>query len=339
MPQLRQSIITGDWVVIAPERAKRPDEYHRPADSIKREAAGPECVFCPESEAYQKLRLKDFESERIYIVPNKFPAFLEDKGGLSQRSYEQENFYRAKGSIGGHDVIIIKDHTKGLLELDVATLEEMFSMIAKRYQYFAGKNVEYPMAIYNHGPEAGASIVHPHAQLFASPIVPNIVGRELETTKKYYELNGACAFCDLVTHELKNKIRLIGENQDYLVFTFYAARFPFESWVVPKVHQSRFENEPPAKMHSLAQILGDVFPKYNKILRDPPLNFFLHSIPNSIESADYYHWHLEIAPRVAMYGGYELGSGVVIDVMNPEDAAIYLMGGEPAPPAGRPESK
>lgn len=330
MPQLRQSVITGDWVIIAPERAKRPDEYHRPKDAEK-PAPEKACVFCPNSEAYQKIRLKQYESELIYVIPNKFPAYIDDGKDQSYPSYIEEAFYRAKVADGGHDVIVIKDHDKGLLELDQQTLTELFTMIQKRYRYYADQGVEYPMAIYNHGPESGASIVHPHAQIFASPMIPNIIAKELDTTQAYFDLNGTCAFCDLIGHEMKQGIRMIGENQDFVAFTFYAARYPFEAWVMPKIHNSRFDDEPSGKIESLSNILHDVFGKYNKLLKDPPLNFFIHSIPNSTTTADYYHWHLEIAPRITSYGGYEMGSGVIIDVMNPEDAATYLMGGEPAP--------
>jgi UDPglucose--hexose-1-phosphate uridylyltransferase len=118
---------------------------------------------------------------------------------------------------------------------------------------------------------------------------------------------------------------VIFENKDFIAFTFYAARFPFEIWIMPKVHESRYENEPKIKYSSLAECLIDVFGKLNKTLNDPPVNFYIHNLPNTIQETDYYHWHIEIAPRVSGYGGYEMGSGNIINVVSPEQCAKYLL--------------
>lgn len=325
MPQLRQNIITGDWVVIAPERAKRPDEYIT-ADTIKYQSKT-ECVFCDNFEPY-KQSYKKFETKNIYVTPNKYPAFIEDESKFSSRSYKvEEDFYRAKKSIGGHDVVVIKDHDCDLLTFSETIIYEMFEVFKKRYIYFREncKNA-YTMAIYNHGSTAGASIEHPHAQIFSSNIIPNIISREIQTTQRYFDNNGECIFCKLLIHEKKQKIRVLYENKDYLAFTVFAARFPFEIWVFPKKHRSRFEDIPNSEIATLAKCLKDVFEKLNKTLNDPPLNFFIHSIPNTVSETEYYHWHIEIAPRLAKYGGYELGSGNIIDVIAPELAAKYLRG-------------
>lgn len=322
MPQLRQNIITGEWVVIAPERAKRPDEYVTAA-TVRRQAKA-ECVFCLNKPEYQK-RLEDFETKNIYTVPNKFPAFVEIEDHCSSRSHKIEgDFYRVRPSTGGHDVVVVKDHDIDLPNFSQEIWEEMLEVFKMRYQYFARKGVIYTMPIYNHGPEAGASIEHPHAQIFASNIIPNIPSRELHHTQEYFDRNGQCVFCKLLEHEKKFKIRIIAENKKFLAFTFYAARFPFEIWILPKHHQDRFENEKEATYRDLAEILRIILGKLNKALNDPPINIFWHSLPNTIKSADYYHWHIEIAPRVQGYGGFELGAGTIIDVISPEKAAEYL---------------
>lgn len=325
MPQLRQNIITGEWVVMAPERAKRPNDYIT-ADTVKYQSKT-ECNFCVEKNQVYAESIKKYETDRIYVVPNKFPAFVEN-GKEEVRSYKvEDDFYRARPSTGGHDVVVIKDHDLDLPKFTKSIWIDLLEVFKTRYQYFdQEKNVAYTMPIYNHGREAGASIEHPHAQIFASNIIPNIITHELHHTEKYFEHNGACIFCDLIAHEKKFKQRILFENKDFIAFTFYAARFPFEVWILPKIHQSRFENEPSKKFAALADCLMDIFSRLNKTLNDPPVNLFIHNLPNTMTETDYYHWHIEIAPRITGYGGFEMGSDTIIDVFSPEIAAKFLRG-------------
>lgn len=324
MPQLRQNIITGDWVIIAPERAKRPNDFIT-ADTVKHQSRE-NCIFCEHNKEYDN-RIKKYDTKNTWIIPNKFPAFLENHCDVSPRSFKVENdFFRARPATGGHDVVVVRDHDRDLPFFSKSTWLDLLETFSERYKYFdKSVGVEYTMPIYNHGKEAGASIEHPHAQIFASNIIPNIISREIHHTEKYLEHNGTCAFCDLIIHEKKFQKRIIFENSDFIAFTFYAARFPFEIWILPKSHESRFENEPKYKYNTLADALIDVFSKLNNTLNDPPVNFFIHSAPNTITETEYYHWHLEIAPRVTGYGGYEMGSGDIIDVVSPEQTARFLM--------------
>jgi UDPglucose--hexose-1-phosphate uridylyltransferase len=325
LPQLRQNIITGEWVVMAPERAKRPNDYVT-TDTVRYQSKT-DCNFCVEKNIVYSENIKKYETDHVYVVPNKFPAFVE-KNDDEVRSYKVEDgFYRGRPSTGGHDVIVVKEHDMELPKFTKTIWVDLLETFKKRYEYFdKEKNVAYTMPIYNHGREAGASIEHPHAQIFASNIVPNEIAKELHHTEKYFEHNGVCAFCDLIKHEKEFNQRIVFENSDFVAFTFYAARFPFEVWVLPKNHMSRFENETNAKFNNLAECLMDVFGKLNKTLNDPPLNFFIHNLPNTSQEADYYHWHLEIAPRITGYGGFEMGSGTIIDVFSPEVAAKFLRG-------------
>lgn len=325
MPQLRQNVITGDWVVIAPERAKRPDQFVEPKSSAP-DAVDGNCVFCLESENYTKYRLKDFESNDIWVVPNKFPAFVEDKSQCSPRTYHLEDgFYHAKPAVGGHDIIVVKPHDLNIYSFSQTVWSELFAMIAARYRYWRRDcNTEYAMAIYNEGHKAAASIVHPHAQLIASDIIPNQIVREQGGAEVYYEKHTRCVFCDLIEHERKQKVRVVYESDMMIAFCFYAARFPFEIWLTPKRHQGHFDQTTSRDYAALADAMAAIAGKLGRVLKNPPLNFYLHDLPNALADSQYYHWHLEITPRVTNYGGYELGSGVVIDVMSPESAAGYL---------------
>ncbi len=209
--------------------------------------------------------------------------------------------------------------------MPIDILTELFTAFQKRYQVFRDDPaVEYVLAFYNHGREAGASISHPHAQLIASSIVPNHVLKEKHGSERYFEVNGRCVFCEILQHEQSEKVRILAETNHYIMFTFFAARFPFEVWILPKEHQSMYESATAEQLKDLATILNQGLMTLNRTLKNPALNFYIHSLPTTSENADYYHWHLEIAPRVSLYAGYELGSGTIIDVVSPEKAAEFL---------------
>ena len=326
MPQLRQNIITGEWVVIAPERAKRPSDFS--VSHSKKETADKKDVFEVGGKVYKEQRLTgQFESDNIYVIPNSFPAFVEEKNKCSHRTYELEDFYRARPSTGGHDVVIIKKADTNIYEFTTEIWHDLFTMVKRRYQYWRKDcNAEHTMLIYNHGSQAGASIAHPHAQIFASNIVPNQLYREIRGAEDYFMNNGHNVFQDLIDHEKKTKDRVVVETDEFIAFTFYAARFPFEVWILPKEEGGHFADETSVKMHALGDILKKVMKMYEKVLDKPHLNFYLHDLPKSIHNAEFFRWHVEITPRVANYGGYELGSGVIIDVMSPEEAAEYMRG-------------
>jgi len=327
VPQLRQNIITGEWVVFAPERAKRPTDYI--SVSAERTQKKEDCPFCIDSKKseYEK-RIKEHDGPYTYVITNKYPAFVEDQSRCVAASYKvEDDFYKMRLSLGGHDVVVIKNHDLDLPDFSNAVWEDMFRAFKERYQYFKTLcNVEYVMPIYNHGPQAAASIEHPHAQIFASTIIPNIIFRELSHTANYYTDHHECAFCAMIDHERDQNVRTLFENEDFIAFNFYAARFPFEAWILPKRHMSQFVDLKPKEMENLSAICRQVFKRLDEVLNDPPVNFFLHSAPTDSmgRNLSYYHWHLEVAPRLSLYGGFELGSGVTIDIIAPEQAAEYL---------------
>jgi len=324
MPSLRQNIITGDWVVIAPERAKRPQDYVIPP-SMKVSKPG-DCPFCKESKAYKsnhQLHIKG--SKNIYVIQNKFPAFIENNDKEARSFYPEEGFYRAREANGDHEVVVVKDHKQSLMVMSTPLLGELFKVLCDRYNAMKEESgVASIMPIYNHGPEAGASIDHPHAQIFASGIVANTVGKELEGAERYFGINGVCVFCDIIAHEKKKKVRIVYENKEFIAATFFASRFPMETWIYPKKHFSQFEESSQVTLDQLSDAVSHIVRSMEKAIPRIPLNFWIHTLPVALEGSAYYHWHMEIIPRITNYGGYELGSGVVIDIMNPEDAAKYL---------------
>ncbi len=327
MPELRQNIITSEWVVIAPERAKRPQDFVIPKGiKISHKET---CPFCPESELYkQNKRVRQHFGDHIYVMENKFPAFIKDNEDENLRSfYPEDGFYRAKTSIGDHEIIVIKDHDLNLSTFTKTIATELFEAMRMRYLWFKEKeNVVSIIPIYNHGAESGASIDHPHAQIFATGIISNSIGREINGADRYYGINGKCVFCDMIEHELAQKTRVVYENEHFIAINFFASRFPFETWILPKKHESQFEDTSKASMMDLADALVEVEAMLNKNLDNPALNFYIHTLPVIHDGSASFHWHLEIVPRVSTLGGYEMGSGVIINVMAPEDATQFLKG-------------
>lgn len=324
VPQLRQNIITGDWVVIAPERAKRPQDFVIPK-SIKI-ANKANCPFCTDSDGYKnnkKIHLAHYD--HVYAIQNKYPAFIDNDEVESVRSfYPEKGFYRAKPSNGRHEVIILKDHDTNILKLKKNIATELFEVIRERYIWMKKEKITSIIPIYNHGAEAGASMDHPHAQVFGSGVIANSVGREMDGAERYYGINGACVFCDLVNHEIAERVRIVSENSNFLAATFFASRFPFETWIYPKKHQSQFEEISKNEMEEFTDCLMETLYKIDKTLENPPLNMYIHTLPTILEDSASFHWHLEIVPRLSNYGGFEIGSGVIINVMSPEEAAHYL---------------
>ena len=323
MPRLRQNIVTGDWVVIAPERSKRPQDFVQAA-SAKR-SSKKDCPFCLGKDSAYKFSIKEAETDNIYVIPNKYPAFV-SQDEVTLREGEDYPSYK---SLGGHEVIVLKNHDTELVDLKRPILEEYYHLYQERLKFYRDNpTIEYSMIIHNYGPEPGASIEHPHSQLFASSIVPPLIEREIVGSRKFFKRKNQCLFCWLVEQEQEKKIRVIAENRYFLAFTFFAARFPFEIWILPKEHQPFFEEINRSQRLALVETFQRVLAKLNKSLNTPPYNYFIHSTPPRMEEAGqvekYYHWHLELLPRVSLFGGYELGSGLVIDVVSPEKAALFL---------------
>jgi len=321
MPKLRQNIITGEWVVISPERAKRPEDFVLAAAPKRPTEMG--CPFCmgTENSAY-KESIKEAETENIYVMPNLYPAFVTEDEIIE----EQGDFYPSYKSLGKHEVIVLKDHQAKLHSLTDGVFTELLGVYQKRIiAHFKNPLIEYSLLIHNQGAEAAASIEHTHSQLFSPSIVPSYPEKELRGSLKYFKENKKCVFCKLLEEEKRIGVRVLEENEDFLAFTFFASRFPFEAWIVPKRHSARFETATNKEKSNLAATMKGVLSKLYRVLHDPPFNFYIHTAPKRLDHTSiFYHWHIEILPRLSKFGGYELGSGMVIDVVSPEHAAEFL---------------
>jgi UDPglucose--hexose-1-phosphate uridylyltransferase len=324
MADLRKDPVTGRWVIISTERQKRPSDFHIEAVTTK---SNDHCPFCqghedktpPEILAYRNGGGWD-----VRVVPNKFPA-LRVEGDLDR---EGEGLFDRMNGIGAHEVIIeTPRHGETLATLGEPAIEKVFWAWRERVlDLKRDMRLRHIVIFKNHGAAAGASLDHSHSQLIALPIVPRELKEELHGAKRHFQLRERCVFCDIIRQEGKAGTRVIAESADFLAVAPYAPRFPFETWLMPKRHRSRFEEATPGEFASLARMLKETLRRMNATLLSPPYNLIVHSAPLQEEngSHDYYHWHIEVMPKLTRVAGFEWGTGFYINPTGPEESAEVL---------------
>ena len=327
MPELRKDPISGRWVIISVERGKRPSDFISP--SQKRRAGG-FCPFCPGNEHTTTQEIIAFRPANtspnssgwtLRVVPNKFPA-LQIHGELTKKG---EGVFDRMNGIGAHEVIIeTPDHQLSLATMPLRAVEDvLWAYFFRLTDLNKDARLKYVLIFKNEGEVAGSSLEHTHSQLIALPIVPKSVKEEIDSSKKYYDDKERCLFCDIINQELIADKRVIYENDKYVSLSPFAPREPFETWIFPKNHESNF-SPPDKSFASLSEILQRTLKQLDRVLDTPPYNFIIHTSPFKEEINDYYHWHIEIVPKLTKTAGFEWGSGFYINPTPPEEATKYM---------------
>ncbi len=328
MPELRKDPVTGAWVIIATDRAKRPSDFVR--DKVEIHGSG-FCPFCynnesktpPEIMAYRPDgSSRDAPGWSLRVVPNKFPA-LRIEGNLNRQG---EGLYDKMEGIGAHEVIIeTPDHRKTLSDLSPREIEDVLWAFRDRIlDLKKDRRFKYILIFKNHGEAAGASLEHTHSQLIALPIVPKRVHEEFEGAAEYYRFKDRCIFCDIIQQEAEAGVRMIAENESFVTIAPFAPRFPFEMWILPRVHQSAFAESLKHEFEQFAIMLKDMLTRLDQVLEHPAYNFVIHTSPLPNSSNDHYHWHMEIMPKLTKLAGFEWGTGFYINPTPPEESAKFL---------------
>ena len=328
MSIIRQDPTTKEWVIIATERGKRPHDFVH-ADGFRQVPPHePACPFCPGSETLtppEVLRTPDDKGKdwAIRVFPNKFAA-LRGEGTPERR--EHNSLFREMNGVGFHEVIVETPvHNRFIPLMDESEVRQILLAYQARYLTLRlDPRVKYIVIFKNHGQAAGTSLEHPHSQLVATPVAPMLLRRKYEVAVSHYDDTGRCLYCDLVDAELRAKTRIIMETARFVVFHPFASRVPFETWIAPKSHQPSFGQVAAGDLEELAGVLRKVLYGLYKALRDPDFNYILHSAPAEDENKEYYLWHLQILPRLATIAGFELGSGIFITTMVPEESAAFI---------------
>jgi UDPglucose--hexose-1-phosphate uridylyltransferase len=330
MPELRKDPITGRWVIISTERRKRPNAFR--TDNVELED-GAICPFCEGNEEYTPREVLSYRRNGgapngpgwdVRVVPNKFPA-LQVEGELDRQG---EGLFDKMNGIGAHEVIIeTPDHTASLATLPAPAVERVLWAFRERVlDLKQDKRFRYILIFKNHGAAAGASLDHSHSQLIALPIIPRNVRDEISGARQHHQQKERCVYCDIVRQELDQQARVIAENADFVAVSPYAPRFPFEMWILPKRHGAHFEEAPRHEYETLARILKETLQRMNRALETPPFNLIVHSAPFTENAGEFYHWHVEIIPKLTKVAGFEWGSGFYINPTAPEEAAEVLRG-------------
>lgn len=329
MSELRKDPITGRWVIISTERRKRPTDF-RP-ESVH---TGPPTTACPFCEGHEHMTPSELLAYRrngsgpnsagwdLRIVPNQFPV-LRVEGTLDRQG---EGLFDKMNGIGAHEVIIESPHHQETL----ATMEEqaveqvLWAFRERVLDLKRDRRFRYIIIFKNHGAAAGAALDHTHSQLIALPIVPREVRDEVDGARAHYQSKERCAFCDILRQEIESERRLIAANPDFVAVAPFAPRFPFETWLLPRRHQSLFEDAARHEYASLARLLGDILRRMNRALEYPPYNLLIHSAPVAEPADEYYHWHVEIIPKLTKVAGFEWATGFYLNPTSPEEAAQVL---------------
>ncbi|MFH2104739.1 MAG: galactose-1-phosphate uridylyltransferase [Parcubacteria group bacterium] len=355
--ELRKNPVSDSWVVIATGRAKRPHAY-----KIKRaqfQQPRRECPFCNLDKsgtkepakiyplnlktkyAHQLKRVGDHQKwgDQIWsliVVPNKFPSFVPG-GAPIQKKVGHHTVMPGRGY---HEVLITASHDKHFGRLPMDKLEEVMKAYQDRYLTLRDcEYVTYISIIHNHGPEAGASLTHPHSQIFAISVLPRDIKSSLRGSARYLKKYGTCVHCEMVNWEKKKKTRVVYENDDFIVLCPFGSSVAFETRIYPKKHLSYFEEITSKQRKSLAQSFQQALSRLDKALNNPPYNFFLHTAPcdvcstkgksrgqKSAKKYSHYHWHFEIMPKISTWAGFELSTGLEISTVDPDQAAGMLKG-------------
>ncbi len=328
MPQLRKDPVLKQWVIISPERGKRPSDFKKPAADTLDDASS--CPFCEGNEHLTPKETLAFRTAGtasdgkgwwVRIVPDHNPILKPD--GDSGR--EGIGMFDAMNSIGVHEMVIESpDHST---TIQSATLDQVREIIwaYKQRLLEIKKNPLYKhfMIVKNSG--VGVSnFSHSHSHIVATPIIPKRIEEELEGAREYFHYHDRCLFCDIVKQESKDGSRVVFEDQNFIVFCPFASRFPFEMEITPKFHRSFFELIESNQVTGLANALQTALKKLEALLPGQPYNFVIHTSPCSESYRDFYHWHIELIPKLTKVAGFEWGSGFYINPTPPEDAAKLL---------------
>ncbi|WP_447974314.1 galactose-1-phosphate uridylyltransferase [Nitrospira sp. Kam-Ns4a] len=330
MPELRRDPVVGRWVIIS---AQRPGDFTR--HQLAGPAAGGQCPFCPGQESLTPPEILAYRPPgspanqpgwHVRVVPNQFPA-LQIEGELGR---EGVGLYDRMNGIGAHEVIIeTPEHKASLADLPAKQIEDVLWAYRDRIvDLKRDLRLRYILVFKNHGAAAGATLEHPHSQLIALPIVPTSVTDEIEGCRAHYQQKERCIYCDIIRQEQADGSRLVAENPEFLCVTPFAPRFPFETWILPKRHAAYFEESQKTQFELLARMLSEALRRQDRVLARPAYNFILHSSPLHEKTGDFYHWHIELIPKLTQVAGFEWGTGFYINPVAPEEAATFLRDAE-----------
>jgi UDPglucose--hexose-1-phosphate uridylyltransferase len=334
---LRKDYLLNRWVVIATERSRRPTDFAKQKAESAQNSVCPLCVgnehmTPPAVMLYLKQngeikKDKDRNGLRpknwlVRVVPNLYPAFAPPQEQADQAQImKSENFGYA---IGHHEVLVESpNHDEDPADAELPQLMHLVNAYMDRLRELSAKPyVKYVSIFRNHGKEAGASLSHAHSQMIATPTVPRIVEEEIVASKNFYNQHQKCVFCDIIEKEAKSP-RVVLDNAHFLVFAPYASVHPMEFWILPKKHDINILSLTQREIKAFVATLKTSLKALRDLVNDPPYNYGFNLALNR-EAEKYYHWHVEVYPKLTIWAGFEKNTGMYINTVTPETAATEL---------------
>lgn len=302
--EIRKDYFLNKYVIITPGRAKRPKSITAKTTFTKSEP----CQFCPQGiekdliiESYQGLRKKHPWS--VMVLKNKYPVVALN----NPQSY------------GQHELVIeTPNHGKELSQLSIKEIANLLQVFQDRTEKLSQiPKIDYVLIFKNKGGKSGASLSHAHCQIFASKLLPPDLSEEFLAMHQYQLKYHHCPYCDIIKKEQRSPRRIYAD--DYIVaFAPYASAYHYESWIFPTQHIDNITNLSQKQIKVLARVLKGILQKICQL--DLSYNFFLHQVISEKNQ----HFYLKIQPRESIWGGIELGSGLIVNSLSPEKAAKYL---------------
>lgn len=345
MTEMRRDPVLKQWVIIAEERGRRPQDF----EPVRRDAHPKFCPFCPGQEEKVPSPIRVFTPPAgsgqkqpwlVRVVPNKYPV-LKVEGQIEAKG---RGIYDMLSGIGAHEVVVeTPRHDQSLDEFDLDHLTLLLGVYRERIEDLRRDIRFRSITVFkNYGAGAGATLPHPHSQIIATPVTPHNLATALRSTREYFHQKERCLYCDMIAQESEDGSRLVMMNERFVALCPYASRVPFEVHILPLHHQHDYCLQDPHDLRLLASILKDVLGRLRGALDDPPYNLALVTAPNTqagIRRHGYwetlwadFHWHIEIVPRLSPMAGFEWASGFTINPTPPEEAARVLREAVPVAP-------
>jgi UDPglucose--hexose-1-phosphate uridylyltransferase len=330
-PLLRYDVTTGDWLILAEARAERPN-VPRPVLPVEPATVpdyDPKCPFCVGNDA-ALAEIIDEEPDpadparwSVRLVANKYPVVRPE---LTPERRLSGSLFREMDGHGRHEVLIeTPHHGQGLADQSPAQIARVLTVLHRRSRVLGeDRRLEVVQIFKNSGAAAGSSQVHSHFQLIATPIVPRQIRIKFETAAEHYQITGSSVYVELYRAEIEAGVRLVAVNDEYVAFTPFASRTPYEIWILPRDPVPTFDLAQVSSLPVLAELLSEVMRRLRAVLDDPPYNLIINSSPRRHADEPDFVWHIEIVPRVSHTAGFELATGTSVNFVSPEVAAERL---------------
>jgi UDPglucose--hexose-1-phosphate uridylyltransferase len=321
--EFRQDLVSGEWVLFATGRTHSFKKYEEDV-AMPKEGCPFEDLKSPNQ--YFVWSYPDDKNPFATIIKNKYPAVRQNLCSTEQ-SFGPFKIFDA---IGDHEVIVYRDHDHGIYDFSKEDLTKVIKVYKKRISELIERAdcTKYIMIFHNQGRAAGASIYHPHSQIITTPIWPPDIFRSINGSFNYYSGHKKRVYSEILEWEQKERTRIVYENRHFIVFCPYVSKYPYEVRIFSKESHAHFNQMPDGMDEFYADALHTAIQKLKIVLNKPPFNMFIHTAPISNEYGvhmhEFYHWHTEIIPHLKIDAGFEIGTGIEINVVNPDDSAEAL---------------